>query len=109
MIDTVVSITVHDRRVSLIDRLKYSLNNQKPPSFRCEQVRLPAPTASTIKLGLMDGSCRTSGDMIPAVVRPATVAEPRLMRMIAAISHPSTKGCRWKLWSSEAISLLAPL
>lgn len=31
--DTIVSITDQDRIVSLIDKLKYSLNIQKPPSL----------------------------------------------------------------------------
>ena len=46
-----VSITVQVAKVSLIDKLKYSLNNQKPPSFTCESIRLPDPIASTISSG----------------------------------------------------------
>src|SRR6185312_12785336 len=78
--DIMVSINDHERIVSLIDKLKYSLNNQNPPSFTCENARLPAPIASTIKLGLMVGSCKTMAETIPAAVKPATVAEPRLTR-----------------------------
>src|SRR5665213_636952 len=87
--EIIVSITDQDRIVSLIDKLKYSLNSQKPPSFTCEKARLPAPIASTIKLGLIDGSCSTIAETIPAAVRPATVADPRLTRIIAAISQPN--------------------
>src|SRR5579863_3760790 len=49
--ETIVSITDQDRIVSLMDKLKYSLNIQKPPSLTCEKKRLPAPTDKTIRLG----------------------------------------------------------
>lgn len=51
VMDTIVSIIVHVRNVCLIVKLKYSLNNQKPPSFTCENIRLPAPMDSTISSG----------------------------------------------------------
>ena len=44
-------IADHDLKVSFILRLKYSLYSQKPESLTCENIRLPAPTANTIKLG----------------------------------------------------------
>src|SRR6185312_4524255 len=69
------SIIVHERIVSFIERLKYSLNNQKPESFTCEQARLPAPIESTIRFGLTPLLIIT-GAIMPAVVKPATVAEP---------------------------------
>src|ERR1700738_5298595 len=94
--DTIDSITDHDRMVSLIDRLKYSLNIQKPPSLTCEKARLPAPIDNTIRLGFIVGLFKTMFDTIPAAVKPATVAEPRLTRIMAAISQPKTSGCKFE-------------
>src|SRR5690606_32995384 len=48
-IATIVSISDHDLIVSMMLRLKYSLNIQKPLSFTCENMRLPAPMESTIR------------------------------------------------------------
>ena len=85
--DMIVSMMDQDRIVSLIERLKYSLKSQKPPSLTWEKKRLPAPTDRTIRLG---STCKrfVNGNMMPAAVRPATVADPRQTRMIAAISQP---------------------
>src|ERR1700744_5814158 len=78
--DTMDSITDHERMVSFMLRLKYSLNIQNPESFTCEKAKLPAPMASTIRLGSA-WVWIISGATIPAAVRPAIVAEPRLMRI----------------------------
>ena len=51
--ETIVSIIVQVRKVCRMVKLKYSLNNQKPPSFTCENIRLPAPIDSTINSGRM--------------------------------------------------------
>ena len=90
-IEIIVSIIDQVRNVSLKLRLKYSLQSQKPESLTCDNNRLPAPTASTIKLGLacVDAS---AGAMMPAAVNPATVADPMLTRMTAAINQPSSNG-----------------
>ena len=85
-----VSITLHVFNVSLILRLKYSLKSQNPPSFTCPNIRLPEPIASTISSGFTAPPV-TSGRTMPAVVMPATVAEPTQKRRIVAISHPRNK------------------
>ncbi len=95
--------------VSFIDKLKYSLKSQNPPSLTCEKARLPAPIDKTIKLGLIEGSRKTIDDNIPAAVKPATVAEPKLIRMMAAMSHPKTSGCKLALCKMAVILLLTPL
>ena len=51
IIEIRVSITVQVRNVSPTVRLKYPLNSQKPGSFTCDAITLPAPVASTIKAG----------------------------------------------------------
>src|SRR5438067_13275031 len=78
---TRVSIADQERNVSFSDRPKYSLNIQKPESFTWLHIRLPAPTASTIRFG---STCElsTSGVTMPAAVTPATAADPRQMRRI---------------------------
>ena len=88
-----VSMTLHVFRVSLILRLKYSLKSQNPPSFTCPNIRLPAPIANTINSGLTDPPV-TNGRTMPAVVIPATVAEPTQNRRTVAISHPRNRGER---------------
>src|SRR5437764_718053 len=90
-IETIVSITLQVFSVSLTVKLKYSLNNQNPESFTCENIRLPAPVAKTIRLGLIDDPT-ISGATMPAAVRPATVAEPRHTRINAAINHAAKIG-----------------
>lgn len=75
---TVVSIIVQVERVSLTDRLKYSLNNQNPLSFTCESIKLPEPIASTINSGLTP-VLATRGNTIPAAVSPATVVRWKKM------------------------------
>ena len=106
--ETILSMIDQERKVSLILRLKYSLNSQKPGSFTCENIKLPEPIASTISSGLAP-VCITKGAIIPAVVSPATVAEPTHIRMIAATNHPIIKGLKGKSLSIVAISLLTPL
>ena len=86
-----VSIIDHERMVSLILKLKYSLKSQKPVSFTCENSRLPAPTDRTIKLGLTLYP-PINGARIPAVVKPATVAEPKHTRIMAAINQAKISG-----------------
>jgi len=89
--ETIVSIIVQEDRVSLMVRLKYSLNIQKPPSLTCENMRLPEPIASTISSGLTSDIERKD-NMIPEAVSPATVADPTHTRMMAAMSQASTSG-----------------
>ncbi len=88
---TMVSITVQVDKVSLTERLKYSLNNQKPPSLTCDSIKLPDPMASTISSGLTPVP-DTRGKTIPAAVRPATVADPMHTLMMVAISQASKSG-----------------
>ena len=52
MIPIEVSITVHEDRVSLTFKLKYSLKSQNPLSFTWESIRLPEPIDKTINSGL---------------------------------------------------------
>jgi len=40
--------------------LKYSLNNQNPPSFTWEKMRLPDPVAKTRNIGLLETECNVS-------------------------------------------------
>ena len=91
MTPTRVSITVHVDRVSLTERLKYSLKSQNPPSFTWDSIKLPDPMARTMSSGCTLVP-ETRGRTMPAAVRPATVAEPMLTRSMVAISHPNTKG-----------------
>ena len=69
-----VSIADQDRNVSFRDKPKYSLNIQKPESFTWLHIRLPAPTASTIRFGSTP-VVSTSGVTMPAAVMPATAAD----------------------------------
>ena len=71
-------------------KLKYSLNIQKAGSLTCEKKRLPAPVANTIKQGFTL-LVAIIGATMPAVVRPATVAEPVLTLMIAATNQAKKK------------------
>ena len=86
-----VSNTDQDFNVSGIDKLKYSLNIQNPGSLTCENIKLPAPVASTISSGLAPDAT-INGPTIPAAVRPATVADPNAILSIAAINHASISG-----------------
>src|SRR5687767_246820 len=106
--EIVVSITVHDRKVCLRDRLKNSLNIQKPESFICEPKTLPDPTASTISSG-DTRPAETSGVTTPAAVIPATVAEPIATLSSAVITQANTSGgiCHFSL--NEAMYLSVPL
>src|SRR6185503_1814654 len=108
MIDTIVSMTDHDRMVSFIFRLKYSLNNQNPASFTCENNKLPAPTDKTIRLG-STCICDKAGAKMPAAVNPATVADPIQTRIMPAISHPNMSGCTCQFCMLFAIVELTPL
>ena len=49
--ETILSMIDHERKVSFILKLKYSLNNQNPGSFTCENIKLPEPIANTISSG----------------------------------------------------------
>ena len=89
--ETLVSIKVHESRVSLILTLKYSLKSQKPPSLICEKVMLPAPVASTSNSGDTPEEA-TEGIMILAAVSPATVADPTLTLISAAINQAIKNG-----------------
>ena len=91
MTPTKVSITVQVDKVSLTERLKYSLNIQKPVSLTWESIKLPEPMAKTINSGLVPVP-EASGSTIPAAVSPATVADPTLTRMAVAMSQANTKG-----------------
>lgn len=91
MTPTIVSMTVQVDRVSLTDKLKYSLKSQKPPSFTWESIKLPDPMAKTINSGLTPVP-ETRGRTIPAAVNPATVADPIQTLNRVAISHPRIKG-----------------
>ena len=87
--------------MSLIDRLKYSLNIQKPGSLTWDNIKLPDPTANTISSGLTP-VISTIGRTIPAVVRPATVADPIETLTIDAINQPKISGDKETFWSSSA-------
>ena len=89
--DTVVSISVQDFKVSFMLRLKYSLNSQNPPSFTCESMILPAPVASTNNSGDTE-VFGIIGAMILPAVNPATVADPTLILIMAAINHANKIG-----------------
>ena len=99
---------LHDRMVSFMLKLKYSLKSQNPESFTWEKNRLPAPTDSTIKLGSVPDAC-TNGAMIPAVVKPATVAEPIATRITAAINQPKNNGDKLIPFNISARLPLIPL
>lgn len=88
---TVVSMTVQLFKVSLTERLKYSLNSQKPLSFTWDNIKLPDPIANTISSGLTPAPC-IRGKTIPAAVKPATVAEPTQTLITVAINQAKTKG-----------------
>ena len=72
--EIIVSSNVQVAKVSLIDKLKYSLNIQNPASLTCEAIKLPAPVARTINAGLAEPAT-IIGVTRPAVVNAATVAE----------------------------------
>ena len=80
-----------DKNVCLSERLKNSLNIQKPVSLTWENIRLPAPTANTISsedVPVID----SNGNTMPAAVSPATVAEPSVTLNKAATAQPAIKG-----------------
>ena len=61
------SVSPQVLKVSLIEILKYSLNNQNEASFTCVIVLLPAAVAKTIKTGLTL-KVGIKGPTIPAAV-----------------------------------------
>ena len=89
--EMIVSSSDHVRNVSLIVRPKYSLNIQKPASFTCDRITLPAPIASTTSATLTSECC-SNGNTIPVVEMAATVAEPKAIRNTAATIHASKIG-----------------
>src|SRR5450631_1494996 len=106
--EIVVSITVHDRKVCFMVRLKNSLNIQKPESLTWDPKTLPDPTASTINSGDTVPDV-TRGDTTPAAVIPATVAEPMATLNNAVTTQPKSKGGICHLPLNDAIYLSVPL
>ena len=86
-----VSIIVQVERVSFTDTLKYSLNNQKPPSFTCDSIILPDPIAKTINSAFISVLV-IIGTNMPADVKAATVADPTHTLIKVAIVHPKKSG-----------------
>ena len=84
------SMIVQDNKVCLSERLKNSLNIQKPESLMCEPKTLPAPTASTMSSGLTLPTI--NGETIPAAVIPATVAEPMVILSKAVMTQANKIG-----------------
>ena len=84
-------MTVQVERVSLTETLKYSLNNQKPPSLTCDNIMLPDPIAKTINSGFISVVV-IIGTKIPAEVSAATVADPTKTLMRVAIAQPKKSG-----------------
>src|SRR5450432_2192958 len=71
-------------------------------------MRLPAPVASTIRLGLMVDPT-IMGAIMPAAVSPATVADPRQTRIKAAMIQAARMGCRWSPCISWVSCVAVPL
>ena len=67
----------HDDEIAVICHFKVVLKNRSSPE----------PIAKTINSGLTPVDSN-SGNTIPAVVKPATVAEPTEKRISVAINHP---------------------
>ena len=101
MMEISVSITVHDKKVCFSERLKNSLNIQKPESLICEPNTLPAPTESTISSG--DTPVVISGATTPAAVMPATVADPMDTLSIAVTIQAKRRGGIFNLLLNEEI------
>src|SRR5436190_1773597 len=106
--EMVVSMTVQDKNVCFKERLKNSLNIQKPESFTCDPNTLPVPIAKTMSSGDTRPAA-TSGETTPAAVMPATVAEPIATLSNAVTIHPNNKGGICHLLLKEAIYLSVPL
>src|SRR6187549_3837997 len=106
--EMVVSITVQDKKVCFKERLKNSLNIQKPESFTCDPNTLPVPTASTINSGDTT-PVATKGVTTPAAVIPATVADPIATRNKAVITQANINGGICHLPLKEAMYLSVPL
>ena len=102
MIPTMVSMTVQVDSVSFTERLKYSLNIQKPPSFTCDNIKLPEPMASTINSGLTPVFAAI-GKTIPAAVNPATVADPTQTLRMVAINHAKISGDMLEFFNKSPI------
>ena len=101
------SMMVHDNKVCWSERLKNSLNIQKPESLMCDPKTLPAPTASTISSGLTPPMIK--GDTIPAAVIPATVAEPIVILKKAVITQANKMVDIFHFDENAAIYSLEPL
>ena len=106
--EAILSIIDQDKKVSFIEILKYSLNIQKPVSLTWEQKMLPDPIAKTIRLA-STWTDEMIGASIPAVVNPATVADPKKILIIAAINHPNNNGFIFKVSKDVAITPLTSL
>ena len=89
--EIMVSSKVHVANVSFMLRPKYSLNIQNPASFTWEAIKLPEPVASRTRARLAS-VCPNKGITRPAVVRAATVADPKEIRNMAAIIQASKIG-----------------
>src|SRR5699024_686884 len=106
--ETVVSINVQDRNVSLTLTLKYSLKSQNPPSFIWEKKMLPAPVAKTNNSGLMT-VCPIMGVIMFSAVRAATVAEQTLTRIRATIIIAISIGYMLRFDMTSASASLMPV
>lgn len=89
--EIIVSNIDHVKKVSLTVKPKYSLNIQKPASFTCDKMTLPAPIASTTS-ATFASECCSKGSTIPVVDIAATVAEPNDILNTAATIHASKIG-----------------
>lgn len=107
-IEMIVSITVQDKNVCLSDRLKNSLNIQKPESLICDPNTLPEPTANTINSGDTT-PVATNGDTTPAAVMAATVADPIVTRNSAVMTQANINGGICHLLLNDAIYAPVPL
>ena len=90
-IDVVNSNRPHVLNVSLIDKLKYSLNSQNDASLTCVIVLLPAAVAKTISTGLTS-NVWINGPTIPAAVIADTTPVPVAIQITAVISHAIING-----------------
>src|SRR5699024_10394974 len=81
----------HVLKVSLIDILKYSLNNQNEASFTCVIVLLPAAVAKTISTGFTL-KVGIRGPTMPAAVIAETTPCPVAIRINAVINQAIISG-----------------
>ncbi len=106
--EMIVSRTVQIFNVCGTSKSKNSLNIQKPASLTCEAANEPAPIASTTNAGLTAVWLATKGATIPAVVKPATVADPTDTRKITAINHAKMIGDNDVCENAVAIAVEIP-